>query len=736
MNAVIDRRGFLKGTGALIVSFAIPLTRGRAAPTSGAKPVDLNSVESFLAIDSDGEVTVYSGKVDLGTGVRTALAQMVADELDVPFSKVTVIQGDTDLTPDQGPTYGSLSIQNGGTQLRQAAATARRSLLQEAGKRFNVAPDSLRIADGLVIGPGEKRVPLQALIAPHGLHLKMDKTAPLKPPADFKLVGRPVPRLDIPDKVTGRFTFMQDFKLPGMYHGRVVRPPAIGATIVSVDESSIADIPGIVKVVRQENFLGVVATNEWAAIKAARQLSVKWSEWLGLPDQRQIWEHVRHTKIVKDDVTSHTGDSAHALGDAAQRIAATYDFAIHTHGSIGPSCAVAHFEDDRLVCWSASQSTHNLRKQLAAMFSLQDEQVRCIYIDGAGCYGRNGHEDAAGDAALLARAVNAPVRVQWMREDEHGWDPKGPPTLLDMRAGLDANGKISAWESELYIPNGAAGFVALVGADLAKLNSLGTLSPGGVLNDLAIPYAIDNVKTTAHRLESTPFKPAWIRSPGRMQNSFANEAFFDEIAAHLGIDALEARLQYVHDARGKEVLERVATLSGWRQRPKPDRHAVTSVGRGLAYVKYELVRTYVGVVCEAEVNRETGEVIPKKFFVAHDCGQIINPDGLRNQIEGNVVQTVSRVMLEELRFNRSRVTSVDWASYPILQFPQVPEVVMDLIDRPNEVPWGAGEPTAALVPAAISNAVFDATGVRLRSVPFTPDKVKAAIARGSAASRG
>jgi nicotinate dehydrogenase subunit B len=330
------------------------------------------------------------------------------------------------------------------------------------------------------------------------------------------------------------------------------------------------------------------------------------------------------------------------------------------------------------------------------------------------------------DAALLARAVNAPVRVQWMRADEHGWDPKGPPTLLNMRAGLDANGEISAWESELYIPNGVAGFVALLGADLAMLNSLGELSPGGVIQDLAIPYAIDNVKTTAHRLESTPFRPSWIRSPGRMQNTFANESFFDEIAVHMGIDPLDARLRYLHDARGKELLERLATLSGWRERPKPDRHAVTSLGRGLAYVKYELVRTYVGMVCEVEVNRQTGAVAVKKFLVAHDCGQIINPDGLRNQIEGNVVQTVSRVMLEELQFNRSTVTSLDWATYPILKFPEVPEVVIDLIDRPQEVPWGGGEPTAAVVPAAISNAVFDAIGVRLRSVPFTPGKVKAA----------
>jgi CO/xanthine dehydrogenase Mo-binding subunit len=603
--------------------------------------------------------------------------------------------------------------------------------MQEASTRFNVAPDSLRIADGIVIGPSSKRVPLHELIGQQGLHLKMDKLAPLKSPAGFKLVGHPVARLDIPDKVTGRFTFMQDFKIPGMYHGRVVRPPAMGATIVSVDEHSVAGIPGIVKVVRQENFLGIVATNEWAAIKAAQQLSVKWTGWSGLPDPMHLWEHVRSTKILKDDVKSDMGDTAHALSSAAHRLSATYDFAIHTHGSIGPSCAVAQFQGDRLICWSASQATHNLRKQLAAMFSLKDEQVHCIYIDGSGCYGRNGHEDAAADAALLARAVNAPVRVQWMRADEHGWDPKGPPTLLDMRAGLGADGEISAWESELYIPNGVAGFVALLGADLAMLNSLGQLSPGGVIQDLAIPYAIANVKTTAHRLESTPFRPSWIRSPGRMQNTFANESFFDEIAVHMGIDPLDARLRYLRDARGKELLERLAILSGWRERPKPDRHAATSLGRGLAYIKYELVRTYVGMVCEAEVNRQTGAVAVKKFFVAHDCGQIINPDGLRNQIEGNVVQTVSRVMMEELQFNRSTVTSVDWETYPILKFPEVPEVVIDLIDRPEEAPWGGGEPTAAVVPAAISNAVFDAIGVRLRSVPFTPGKVKAAIALGA-----
>jgi len=711
------------------VAFSLVPRLTIANPGGATKPVTPDLVDSYLAIGRDGRITVYSGKVDLGTGLRTALTQIVAEELDVPLDQVTLIQGDTLLTPDQGPSFGSLSIQNGGAQLRQAAATARRALLERAAVKFNTDASTLSIRDGVIVDPNRRELALGDLLDGRMLSLELDQNAPLKSPADFKLVGKPVRRLDIPDKVTARFTFMQDFKRPGMLHGRVIRPSGLGATLLSYDESSIRGIPGIVKVVRIENFLGVVAKSEWSAIKAARTLSVKWSAWSGLPEQSQLWEHVRSTKILKDDVTSNRGDSQAALAAAPRKLAATYDFAIHTHGSIGPSCAVAEFEGGKLTCWSASQATHNLRKQLAAMLGVADESVRCIYVDGAGCYGRNGHEDAAGDAVLLARAVGQPVRVQWMRADEHGWDPKGPPTLLDLRAGLDAGGKISAWESELFIPNGIAGFVALVGADHAGLNSLGQLSPGGVINDLAIPYAIPNVKTTAHRLESTPFKPAWIRSPGRMQNSFANECFLDEIAAAIGADPLELRLQYLHDARGEELLERLATLSSWRQRPKPDRSGEIVTGLGLAYVKYELVRTYVGIVAEVQVDTKSGVVSAKRFYVAHDCGQIINPDGLRNQIEGNVVQTVSRVLKEEVKFDRSMVTSLDWGSYPILTFPEVPEVVMDLIDRPNEVPWGGGEPTAAVVPSAIANAVFDATGVRLRSVPFTPSKVKSALGR-------
>jgi nicotinate dehydrogenase subunit B len=516
-----------------------------------------------------------------------------------------------------------------------------------------------------------------------------------------------------------------------MLHGRVVRPPAIGATLQSIDEDSVNDIPGLIRVVRIGNFVGVIAETEWGAIRASRRLKVNWSPWEGLPDQSALWEYVRGTKIVKEDVTSDVGQVTAALPRGATRLRATYDFAIHTHGSIGPSCSVVEFKNGALTCWSASQATHALRKQLAAMLSMPEEQVRCIYIDGSGCYGRNGHEDAAGDAALLSRAVGRPVRVQWMREDEHGWDPKGPPTLIDLDAALDAKGNLITWSSAFFLPQGAATPVALVAATLASLPHEMNIGPGGILNDTAIPYAVPNMRTVAHRLETTPLRPAWVRAPGRMQNTFANESFLDELATAAGADPLEFRLRHLKDPRGAEVLERLASVAMWeRAAAKPHDHSARiATGRGVAFVKYELVRTYVGVVADVEIDRATGEIRVKRFFVVQDCGQIINPDGVKNQIEGNIVQTVSRTLMEQVTFNRARVTSLDWGSYRIIGFPEVPDVVIDLIDRPHEKPWGSGEPSASVVPAAISNAVFAATGRRLRSVPFTPDKVKASMVR-------
>jgi CO/xanthine dehydrogenase Mo-binding subunit len=472
-----------------------------------------------------------------------------------------------------------------------------------------------------------------------------------------------------------------------------------------------------------------VAETEWAAISAAAQISARWSSSQGLPDETRLWEYVRATPIVRQDVTSDRGNVESALATAHRRLSSTYDFAIHTHGSIGPSCAVASFANGKLVCWSAGQATHNLRQQLALMFRMPDTDVRAIYVDGSGCYGRNGHEDAAADAALLAHEVGRPVRVQWMRADEHGWDPKGPPTLIDMQSGLDGNGNVSAWYSQFYGPDGIAGKVKLVAADLAGMPHETAMSPGGIISGTAVPYTFDNVRTVAHRLVSTPLRPSWIRSPGRMQSAFANEAFLDEIAIASSADPFDLRQRYLaNDTRALAVLERLRQLSKWQGRRTHDSTgSSTATGRGMAFIKYENNRTYVGLVATVEIERATGVLTAKHFAVVQDCGQIINPDGVRNQIEGNIIQTVSRALYEQVRFDRSRVTSIDWQSYPILTFPDVPEIDIALIDRPHEQPWGVGEPSAAIVPAAISNAACDALGVRLRSVPFTPAKVLAAL---------
>ena len=728
---IASRRSFVKAGGALVVTFALdPPEAASAATEAATKSVALDEVDGFLAIGAQGQVTVYSGKVDLGTGLETAIAQIAAEELSVPLDRVTVIQGDTALTPDQGITWGSLSIQNGGMQIRQAAATAREALLAQVASVHGVARTTLAVQDGvIVLASGDKKWSYAELVGGRDLHLKLDPKAPLKEPKEYTLVGKPVARLDIPAKVSGQFTYMQDFSVKGMIHARVIRPRALKAVLLGWSDAKAHKIPGYLGAVRQENLLAVLGANEWAAIKASRAVETTWSDWQGLPDGAKLWEHVRGTDIVNVEDVQKIGDSAAAMKTAGARIlSASYDFAIHTHGSIGPSCAVADYQDRKLTVWSASQQTHLLRKQLSNMLAMQPDDIRCIYVEGAGCYGRNGHEDAAADAALLAKQTGRPVRVQWMREDEHGWDPKGPPTLIDVRAALDEGNAVLAWESEAFLPHKPKeSAVTLLAAELAGLPR-DEAFPGNIQQSLGIPYTIGNIRATARWLAHTPFRSSWIRAPGRMQNTFANESFVDELAVTVGADPLEFRLRHLDDPRGAELLRRLATLSGWTPRTSTARQAGTVLrGRGLAYVKYELYRTYVGAVADVEVDRETGKVTVKKFYVTHDCGQIINPDGLRNQIEGNVVQTTSRTLLEELRFDRSRVTSVDWATYPILKFPDVPEVAIDLIDRPTEKPWGAGEPAAAVVPAAIANAIFDATGVRLRSVPMASDKVLGAL---------
>jgi CO/xanthine dehydrogenase Mo-binding subunit len=694
--------------------------------------VALDQVDSFLAVHRDGTVTMYTGKVDIGTGIRVALPQMVAEELDVALDKIKLVEGDTALTPDQGPTWGSLSVQIAGVQLRQAAATARKALVDMAVQKLGMPSADLAVKDGVIFVRAEphRRLSYAELIGEQAFNLKLDPAAPLKNPKDYTIVGQPVPRPDIPGKVTGAHTYMQDFRVPGMLHARVVRPPAIGATLESVDESSIKSIKGAT-VVRQGSFLAVVAESEWAAVKAAKQLKATWSKWEGLPAPAKLWEHVRNTPVAKDDVAVNQGDPKAAMARAAKTLKATYDFAVHTHGSMGPACAVADVKSGKAEIWSPSQAPHWLRKEVAYTLQMDPKDVHIQYLDGAGCYGRNGHEDATCDAALVSKLTGKPVRVQWSREDEHGWDPKGPPTLVEISGGLDAQGNVIAWDAELWVPKAdITEWPRTLAATLAGIPQKEAINPGNIHRNLDPSYPFPNQRAVAHRLATTPFRPSWIRTPGRMQNTYANEVFIDECAAAAGADPVEYRLRYLTDPRGIAVLRAAAGLAKWEPRPSPRRDQTGPIarGRGVAYVKYENARTYVAGVADVEVNRQTGAIRCTRFYVAHDCGLIINSDGVRAQIEGNIIQTVSRTLKEELKWNRSRVTSVDWASYPILTFPDVPEVIMELINRPNDPPWGVGEPAACLPPPAISNAVFDAIGVRLRSVPFTAAKLKTAMA--------
>lgn len=725
----MDRREFLKHSGMLVVGFTLagPLTQALGA--TAAKSMKKEEVDAWLAIARDGTVTVYSGKVDLGTGTRTALAQMVAEELDVPFAKINMVMGDTATTIDQGQTAGSLTIPVGGTQLRRAAATARKALLEQAGKKLGVQPGDLVIKDGVVMLRADpaKAVSYGELVSAGGLMTKVDPKVQLKNPAEHKLVGKSIPRVDIPAKVTGEFTYIQDFRVPGMLHARVVRPAAIGAKLVSYDDAAVRDIPGFVKVVRKQDFLAVVARNEWAAIKASRRLKVSWSQWEGLPDQKRVYDEWRKLPVGLEQTPMKVGDARKALGQASKKLKATYEFASQSHASMGPACAVADFRDGRCTIWSPSQATHSLQSEVASVLGVPKANVHLMYVDGSGCYGRNGHEDCTADAALVSLLAGAPVRVQWMREDEHGWDPKSPPTLVDMEGGIDAGGQVTAWRSEFFIAHrvGTLDDFPLLAATLSGVPRKGAYT-GNLENNAEPPYAFPNALTEVHRLNNNMLRTSHLRTPGRMQNTFANEVFVDELAAAAGADPFRFRLKYLTDPRGQTALSAAARMAGWETRtsPKADRDKGNIArGRGMAYVRYNNTITYVGLVTEVEVNKKTGKIRVTRVWCSHDCGQVINPDGAKNQIEGGIVQTISRTLIEEVKFNRSRVTSVDWESYPILRFPDAPEIHVELINRPEETPWGAGEMSATVTPAAISNAVYDAIGVRLRSVPFTPGKV-------------
>lgn len=728
----MDRRSFIQSGGALVVACSLPNAGSAQALAPAGKTLAKDMVDAWLAIGRDGGVTVYTGKVDLGTGVRTALAQMVAEELDVRHASVTLVMGDTALTPDQGQTASSVTIQGAGVELRQAAATARKALVERAASRLGVPAGELRVEDGVVLArSGAAKASFGELVGDQRFEMKVDRAAPVKKPSEYKLVGKSVPRVDIPAKLTGAFTYMHDFRLPGMLHARVVRPTAIGAKLESVDEASVRDVPGFVQIVRKQDFIAVLARTEWGAIQASRKLKLAWSGGGGLPDQSKLYASVRATPVAREEVPVRVGNAKGTLAASGKVVRATYEFPINTHGSIGPACAVAQVKDGALTIWSASQATHSLQSELTTVVGMPKERIRLVYLEGSGCYGRNGHEDCTADAALIATLTGHTVRVQWMREDEHGWDPKSPPLVVDMAGAVDGAGFISAWHGEFFMPThtGSLDDFPLLAAVASGVPRRGPYT-GSIQQNAPAPYEISNALVEVHRLKDTPLRPSHLRTPGRMQNTYANESFMDELAAAARQDPLLFRMKHLSGERAMAVLNGVARLSNWESRASPGPAAGKGrmmKGRGVAYVRYEGNRTYVAATAEVEVNRDTGKVRVTRICVSHDCGLVVNPDGLRNQIEGGVIQTVSRTLVEEVKFDRQRVTSTDWASHPILTFSDVPEVAIDIINRPQERPWGAGEPVAAVVPSAIAGAIHDATGIRLRTIPFTPERMLAAL---------
>ena len=751
MNAPVElsRRDFLKAAGAsagvMVIGTLLPeaalaqraqrSTAGIGATDAGVdkflgKTLDTADVDGFFAIHADGSVTLFCGKVDLGTGLRIAIPQMAAEELGIDVKRIRLIEGDTALTPDQGTTAGSTGIMRGGVQIRQAAATAREALIAMASERLGRPAAELDAIDGEVRPrAGGAGIGFGALVGDKRFGIKLNDKAALLDPRQYAQVGKPLARPDIPAKVTGRHVYMHDFSLPGMLHARVIRPASVGAKLIDVNEASIASIKGT-RVVRVNDFLAVVADNEWNAVRAAKALKTSWSQPDALMTHEKVRDWMRAGPFEADESLMKRGDAKAALASGNKQLKASYYWPVQSHASMGPSCAVADLRDGKAVVWSASQGTHRLRITLARLMNMQQSDVRVVYLDGAGCYGMNGHDDAAADAALLSRATGKPVRVQWSREDELGWDPTGPPQLLDIEGALSADGRIAAWRTEMFLPKATASLpnVPLLGPQSAAIAQPMGISTGLISQNGNPPYAVANVDVSVHWLKDAPLRPSNIRAPGKVANCFAVESFTDELAAAAGRDPLAFRLEGLSDPRGIEVLKRTAALLGWTARPSPlPASKAGNVGRGIAYIHYKNNETYVAVAIEASVDRKTGAIQVKRIACAHDCGLVINADALRAQVEGSLLQTLSRTLHEEVLFDRARVTSTNWASYPLLTFPEVPEVLIDVIDRPTEPPLGAGEAAATPVPAALANAVFDACGARLRTVPFTRERVKAAL---------
>jgi nicotinate dehydrogenase subunit B len=755
-NLLRTRADFLNATDVLLVVRDPPPANPPAPGQPAAVPGNpAEGVEILLSLWADGRVIALHGHVDLGTGLQTAFAQIVAEELDVQLDQVEVILGDTGTAPNQGPTIASGSIQNHAAPLRAAAAQARQYLLELAAAKFAVPTTQLQVSNGIVsiaavasadTTASAASVSYAELLTGQHIHLKLELSTPVKEPATYRTVGQSVPRVDIPAKATGELVFVHDVRVPGMLHGRVIRPPYAGADhgdfignlLESVDETSIAHIPGIRAVVVIRDFIGVVAEREEFAELAANTLRVHWKPWAGLPDLSNVEQALRNNPATPRQLVDE-GDVDQALAEAAQSMPRTYIWPYQMHASIGPSCAVAEFKTDptdpfTLTVWAGTQNPHVLRADLARLTALQDSAIEIIRMEASGCYGRNGADDVAADAVLLARAVGAPVRVQLTREQENLWEPKGAAQWMEVRGGLHADGSIAAYDFSTSYPSNGAPTLALL---LTR-----TLEPNAQAYEMGDrtarpPYTLQNLRVTVNDMPPI-LRASWLRGVSAMPNSFAHESYIDELATAAGVDPLTFRLRYLDDPRARELLQATAAKAGWKMHDQPQQQGAEGDvlhGQGIAWARYVHSKwpgfgaAWAAWIADVEVNKRTGEVHVKRVVVGHDAGLTINPAGVEHQIHGNVVQTTSRAMIEQVPTEREQntVAAREWGSYPILSFRQVPVIEVMQMPRHNEPALGAGESASVPGTAAIANAIFDATGVRFRQPPFTPEVVRAAL---------
>jgi len=735
----LSRRGFLGGAGSLVVYFSLAPRSFAQDEDSGPKLpgslADNPNLDSWIRIGANGQVTVYTGKVELGQGISTAILQVACEQLRMAPANVTIETADTIEAPNEGYTAGSNSMANSGTAMLHAAAQVRNILRGWAAEDMGVDVDQVEVDNGSVAGPGGQSIGFGELVSGRSLEIEAKPQSDLLDPSEHRIMGQSLPRLDIPPKVTGGEAYLHDIRMDGMGHARVVRPPSYGATLQDVDTSAAESVPGVVKIVRDGNYLAVVAEREYEAVLAMRALSegATWNEPGGLPDQATIFEHIRSMQS-EDTVVDKRGNGQMPGGD--DLIEAEYTRPYTMHGAIGPSCAVAHMDGDTMKIWTHSQGVYPLRATLVKLLSMPAERIQLTHIDGSGCYGHNGADDVAADAALIARAVpGRPVRVLWMREDEHGWEPFGTAMISRARGKLGSDGKIEGWGYEVWSmphatrPGGSPDNLMPawhIANSYGPPKGFNIPPPSGGVERNAIPtYDLPNTHIVEHYIPEMPVRVSALRSLGGYMNVFSVESFTDEMAIAAEADPVEFRLRHVSDERARDVITMAAKEFGWDDAANLPRNR----GRGFAYARYETTDAYTAVALEIEVEPATGRIRVVRAVAADDSGDAVNPDGIKNQIEGGIIQSTSWTLYEEVTFDDTRITTRDWGSYPILRFDAVPDSIeVHVINRPGEPFLGTGEAAQGPTAAAIANALFDATGLRLRNLPFRPDRVREALA--------